>query len=265
MPQRGSSVDTKMSQSRFCHKENNHLHQSLANWSAVDPGARAVAHEREVLAGMVDDLFGYQLLQIGELGVDLGHLEHCPIQRKTLVSHRADPGQPGVIVAEARHLPVASDSVDAVILIHTLDFSADPHQVLRETERVLIAGGRVIVVGFNPFSLWGLWRLFGRWRGNVPWCGHFLSYSRLNDWLTLMGFGVERLDVMEFRPPTRRARLDVIERVGRRVWPMLAGIYAVRAVKRVSRITPIRQRWSRLRVLGPRAIEPTARSRMQKP
>jgi SAM-dependent methyltransferase len=254
----------KMSQSRFCHKENSHLAQSLANWHAVQPGIRVAACERDVLSGMVSDLFGYQLLQVGELGTDLGHLDLCQIQRKTLVSHRADSGQSGAIVAEAQRLPVASDSVDAVILIHTLDFSADPHQVLREAERVLIAGGRVVIVGFNPFSLWGLWRLFGRWRGGVPWCGHFLSYPRLNDWLTLMGLGVERMDVMEFRPPTRRARLEVVERIGRRVWPMLAGIYVVRAVKRVSRVTPIRQRWARLRVLGPRAIEPTVREPLNK-
>jgi len=264
MPSGGSSIDNKMSQSRFCYNEDSAVGQALAEWYAVEPGTRVCAHEREVLSGMVGDMFGYQLLQLGELGVDMDHLAQCPVQRKTLISHRAEPGQPAVIVAEARHLPVASDSVDVVILAHTLDFSPDPHQVLREVERVLIAGGRVIVVGFNPFSLWGLWRLFRRWRGNVPWCGNFLSYPRLNDWLTLMGFGIERMDVMEFRLPTRSARFEVIERIGRRVWPMLAGVYMVRAVKRVSRVTPIRQRWSRLRVLGPRAIEPTARESLSK-
>lgn len=208
---------------------------------------------------MVGDLFGYQLLQLGTLGDNMAYLEQCPVRHKTLVSHRPDASARSIIVAEAQQLPVMADSVDAVILVHTLDFSPDPHQVLREVERVLIPEGRVIVIGFNPFSLWGLWRLFGRWRGSIPWCGHFLSYPRLNDWLTLLGFGIERMDVMEFRPPTRSGQFDAIERVGRRVWPMLAGVYVVRAVKRVSRVTPVRQRWSRLRVLGPRAIEPTVR------
>jgi ubiquinone/menaquinone biosynthesis C-methylase UbiE len=164
-----------------------------------------------------------------------------------------------MVIAEPQHLPVASDSVDAVILPHTLDFASNPHQVLREVERALIPEGRVIIIGFNPFSLWGLWRLFGRWRGAVPWCANFVSYPRLNDWLTLMGFDVERADVMEFRPPTRASRLESVERVGRRVWPMLAGIYAVRAVKRVSRVTPLQPRWARLRALQPRPVEPTVR------
>ena len=164
-----------------------------------------------------------------------------------------------MVIAEPQHLPVASDSVDAVILPHTLDFAPNPHQVLREVERALIPEGRVVIIGFNPFSLWGLWRQFGRWRGAVPWCANFVSYPRLNDWLTLMGLDIERTDVMEFRPPTRTRRLESVERVGRRVWPMLAGIYAVRAVKRVSRVTPLQPRWARLRVLPPRQVEPTVR------
>ena len=194
------------------------------------------------------------------MGVYLAYLDACPIRRKTVVTLRIVAAVSSSLVADVARLPFASDSVDALIMVHTLDFSSDPHQVLREAERVLIAGGRVIVIGFNPYSLWGLWRLFGRWRGSVPWCGQFLSYPRLNDWLTLLGFGIEGTDVMEFRPPTRSsAHLDAVERFGRRVCPMLAGVYVVRAVKRVSRVTPVRQHWSRLRVIGPRAIGPTAR------
>ncbi len=259
MRETGSSVVSKMSQSKFCKKQNNELSQSLRLWQSVQPGLRVTEAERDVLSGMVSDLFGYQLLQLGPLGRDMDHLANCPIRQKILVSYADEEPQPELLVAHPQHLPVASDSVDAVILPHTLDFSPDPHQVLREVERVLIPHGRMIIVGFNPFSLWGAWHLFGRRRGNVPWCGHFLSYPRLNDWLTLMGFDVERMDVMEFRPPTRSLRLEAIERLGRRFWPMLAGVYTVRAVKRVSRVTPIRQQWSRLRGLGPRAIEPTAR------
>jgi SAM-dependent methyltransferase len=247
-----------MAQADFCSKEKDHLAHAVLEWQQLQPGARVVAHEREVLAGLVHDLFGYQLLQLGELGADLGHLTCCPVRIKTLISHRLSTGG---LIAEPRQLPIASDSIDVAILPHTLDFSPDPHQVLREVERVLIPEGRVVIVGFNPFSLWGMWRLVGRWRGGVPWCANFLSYPRLNDWLSLMGFDVERMDVMEFRPPTRAPRMEVMERVGRRVWPMLAGIYAVRAVKRVSRVTPLQPRWSRLRVLGARAIEPTVRAK----
>ena len=248
-----------MTQSKALNDKNNDINQKFIDWYSSALGSRVANSEGDALASMVHDLFGYQLLQLGELGNDVDFLASCPIRRRVLLSHRAPAFAGSVIVGQAQQLPIAADSIDAAILVHTLDFSPDPHQVLREVERVLIAEGRVIVVGFNPFSLWGVWRLFGRWRGAVPWSGHFLSYPRLNDWLSLMGFAVERLDVMEFRPPTRGSGLHGVERLGRQVWPMLAGIYVVRAVKRVARVTPLRQRWARLRVRGPRVIEPTVR------
>ena len=162
--QRRSSLLGKMSQSRTLADKNNNISQSFMDWYSSPLGERVAHNERDALSTMVRDLFGYQLLQVGELGTDTQYLDNCPIRRKLLVTHRTDANNGSVIVAQAPHLPIASDSVDAAILVHTLDFSPEPHQVLREVERVLIAEGRVIVVGFNPFSLWGLWRQFGRWR-----------------------------------------------------------------------------------------------------
>lgn len=248
-----------MSESRFFDKPIRDQGHAVADWFRHPPGDRLAALERDLLSGMVSDLFGYQLVQVGDLGGDVSHLAHCPIKAKTLVGEAEAPPGVGMILADPQQLPIASDSVDAMLLIHTLDFAQDPHRVLREVERVLIAEGRVIVTAFNPFSLWGLRRLVAWRRREVPWCGHFLSYPRLNDWLALLGFGVERVDVMEFRPPTRHAQLDWLERTGRQVWPMFAGVYAVRAVKRVARVTPLKPRWPRLRAVGSRAIEPTAR------
>ena len=37
-----------------------------------------------------------------------------------------------------------------------------PHRILREAERVLMPEGSIIISGFNPLSLWGASRLFGR-------------------------------------------------------------------------------------------------------
>lgn len=249
-----SSFDT-------CKAKHETLSRAFADWSAGQPGQRVTEGARAAVGEFARHLFGYELLQLGELGDDLDYLATSPVRRKTLVTQRRDAAASEVIVADPERLPVAPDCIDAMILAFALDFASDPRQVLREVERVLIAEGRVIIVGFNPFSLWGVWRLFGRWRGEVPWCGHFLSYPRLNDWLALVGLDVERMEVFEFRPPMRSPRLASIERMGHRVWPMLAGVYVVQAVKRVSRITPVRPRWESLQMLGRgRAIEPTVRS-----
>ena len=168
------------------------------------------------------------------------------------------------LLGDARQLPVATDSVDAVLMPHTLDFSPKPHQVLREAERVLIAEGRLIILGFNPWSLWGLWRLVHRGPSRIPWCGHFLAMRRLHDWLRLLGFKIEQTRHLMFRPPFGGRRmmtqLEFMERLGQHFWSPLSGVYVVQAVKRVSNPKPVGLAWkARARLLGGRVAEPTTR------
>jgi SAM-dependent methyltransferase len=247
----------------ICEKSQQELHIALREWFAYGAGARLADAERELLERLSEDIFGYHLVQVQDFGHGLGTFRQCPVKNRSLLDQCGDRVADASACARGEQLPLASDSVDLVVLPHTLDFALDPHQVLREVERVLIPEGRVLIVGFNPFSLWGLWRLALRWRGTVPWCGHFLSYRRIVDWLGLLGFDVEYTDVRAFAPPFRHEgwprRLLWLERLGRHVWPMVAGVYAVRAVKRVSTVRPIRSPWAGLRVLSPQAIEPSAR------
>lgn len=224
--------------------------------------------EKELLASLSEDVFGYHLIQVQDYGHGLSALENCPIKHRSLLDQGATGEQAISAYAAGEQLPVANDSVDLVVLPHTLDFALDPAQVLREAERVLIPEGRVLIVGFNPFSLWGLVRVALRWRGHVPWCGHFLSYRRIVDWLGLLGFDIECTDVAALMPPFRTerwgSRFSRMDDWGRRVWPMLAGVYAVRAVKRVSTVRPLKSPWAGLRVLDPRAIEPSTRNGVNK-
>src|SRR5690606_41680254 len=62
----------------------------------------------------------------------------------------------GRLVCEPEQLPFDTQSIDLIVMPHTLEWCADPHQVLREVERVLMPEGRVVLTGFNPYSLWGL-------------------------------------------------------------------------------------------------------------
>ena len=254
---------SSMASPSICEKSQQELHVSLRDWYAHGAGARLCNAERELLANLSEDVFGYRLIQIQDFGHGLTAFSQCPVKQRSLLDQCGETLEGASACARGEQLPLASDSVDLVVLPHTLDFALDPHQVLREVERVLIPEGRILILGFNPFSAWGLWRLALRWRGTVPWCGHFLSYRRIIDWLGLLGFDAECTDVCAFAPPIRREawarHLAPVERLGRRVWPMIAGVYAIRAVKRVSTVRPIRARWPGLRVLGSRAVEPSAR------
>jgi SAM-dependent methyltransferase len=147
----------------------------------------------------------------------------------------------------AQALPILTDSVDVVVLAHTLEFEQDPHQVLREADRVLVPEGHVVILGFNPWSPWGLWHvLVSRW-SRPPWSGQFRSLWRIKDWLALLGFDTTVSRGFFFRPPLRHDgvmhRLKVMEKLGQRFWPFAGAVYIIVAKKRVMRPTPIRPRW----------------------
>jgi SAM-dependent methyltransferase len=161
-------------------------------------------------------------------------------------------------------LPVQADSVDVLVLPHVLEFARSPHAVLREAERILIPEGHLAILGFNPWSWYGLWRRAAGWRGRLPWRGRFVGMTRLRDWLTLLGFEIERCEKLSFRPPLSRpplhARLEIMERLGQHFWPVLGNVYFVLARKRVVAIRPVRARWARQRRLpAGGVIEPTTR------
>jgi hypothetical protein len=90
-----------------------------------------------------------------------------------------------------------------------------------------------------------------------------LTPFRVCDWLTLIGFQIERRQTLMHRLPFRGrylSRLDWLDQLGARWWPALGGIYAIRAVKRVSTVTPVRPRWARRPAILPgRGLEPTTR------
>lgn len=238
--------------------------ERLGQWFEGPVGRRLIEQEWACLDAWLEDLFGYYLIQIGCLGVGGEPLRASRIRTQVVIAQGPAEGIACTwMQADPARLPLATDSVDVVLLPHTLDFSPDPRSILREAERVLIPGGRVIVLGFNPWSLWGLRRLV-QLRGGIPWCGHFLSRSRMRDWLSLLGFEEERSADLMYGPPMNLggllARARLLERAGRRLWPRFAGVYALQGIKRVSTLTPIRPSWSlRKEVLGGRAIEPTTR------
>ena len=236
----------------------------LDDWYASPLGSELAALEQECLDGMLRGIFGHYLLQVGIRGGFADAVSSSRIRRPILLPLAPCRGELGVqAAARPEQLPVASDSVDAVFLPHTLDFALDAHEVLREVERVLIPEGRVLVMGFNAFSLWGLWHLVRKGQGSVPWCGHFFTPFRIIDWLSLLGFDVEAQEMMMFRPPWRRAwlrDLSFLDSMGSRFWPLLGGVYAIRAVKRVSTLTPIKPGWrARRPVICGGAVEPTTR------
>ncbi len=207
----------------------------LAAWYAEEPGLSLFQEERAALEAHLPDVFGFYLLQLGGPAVFASLLSDSRVRWKCYVG--VDDAPSGAAVyAESESLPIAGDSVDAILLPHTLDFSADPHQLLREVDRVLIAEGHLLILGFNPWSLWGLWRMMRKHAGQTPWDGQFVSQRRLHDWLSLLGFDVTHVHSLFRQPPFSSPRLPrILPKV--RLAPGAA--YLVHARKRVSTLTPV--------------------------
>ena len=240
------------------------MENAFTQWSAGALGQSLFAMEAGVLGEWLAGIFGYRLVQAGEVnwpGED--PLVQSAIRHKIVLKYsRASVWSP--VVGEAARLPFASESIDLMLLPHTLDVCPDPQAVLREAERVLIPDGRLITVHFNPWSLWGGRRALASLTGKklFPWNANFIGYVRVSDWLDLLGLEIEKTEALMFRPPFATepmlARSAFVDRPGRRFWPMLAGAYMIQAVKRVPPLTPLRVPWRRHRRLGG-MLEPSTR------
>ncbi len=244
----------------------------LSDWLKTPAGRYVLQWEQSHLDGAVADLFGFHALQLGLPELDALRANRMP--HRWVASESADePGSPDAggapglraaadlnadaappppRVAIALHcdfdaLPFDSSSLDLVVLPHALELARDPHQALREVERVLVPEGRVVIVGFNPASLWGLRQWLGRWRRRLgrhagrelflPGNGEFMHYRRLRDWLRLLSFEVEDGRFGCYRWPVASqkwlTRAGWMDRAGDRWWPVFGAVYFVVAVKRV--------------------------------
>lgn len=215
---------------------------SLAEWFTSPLGAYLCAREQAYFDHTVADIFGYHALQIG--------LGCCPLlaQSRIVSKWTLDDDRPADLVADPHELPFAESTIDLVIMPHALEFAGDPHLMLREAWRVLRPDGQIVIAGFNPFSLFGVRRYFGR-GATPPWNGNFIALYRLKDWLSLLGFEIigGRLDcyVPPFSQQKWLARFGFFERAGDRWWPITGGVYYLRACKKVIGMRLLTPAWER--------------------
>lgn len=163
----------------------------LALWLRSTRGRQLLASEERELRSVLPDLFGRHILQIGNWGRNGRLLAGAEMLHRAVLGTVRDGHEQAVV--EPDRLPVQSKTVDAALLPHTLEFSRHPHQVLREVNRILTDRGTLLILGFNPYSLWSLRRHFGMRYRAFPEGARFLSIGRLTDWLELLDFEITRV------------------------------------------------------------------------
>lgn len=240
---------------------------SLGAWLQSPAGCYVRNWEQACLEKLTTDIFGFHATQIGLPQIDALRGSRMPHTWLTDVQLPAadydNATRPLVAIQEFEELPYASASVDLVILPHVLEFAAEPHQVLREVERVLIPEGQVIICGFNPWSLWGARQVLGRISDAyfLPQDGDFIGLPRIKDWLKLLNMETANGCFGCYAPPCESEkwlnRYAFMEDAGERWWPVLGAVYVVQAIKRVKGMRLIGPSWKTRKAKAPQGVPVT--------
>jgi SAM-dependent methyltransferase len=240
---------------------------ALRAWYRLPLGRMLAETELSALAAQLPTLFGYHLLVIDP------PWERCALNDSRIPHHVIQSVEPltqseAGLAGHTENWPILTDSVDAIVLPHTLELSTDPHQVLREADRSLIPDGHLVILGFNPYSLWGVRRTLSRKRNRMPWGARFQSLSRLKDWLGLLGFDTLHSHYLFQRPPVQNMRL--LEKLyssrpassyGSK---LLSATYLLVARKRTVVMTPLLEGQSRRRQLFPVGIPSSSQGNVRR-
>ena len=214
---------------------------TLQDWFQTPLGQYLLEKERAYLDDVTPDVFGFHAIQLGLPGIDL--LRASRITHRMRVAAADEPD----LYARGNELPFATQSIDLVVLPHVLEFADEPHAILREVDRVMMPEGRLVILGFNPWSLWGLRSALGFSRNLYPWDGRFVSLPRVKDWLALLGFEVNAGRLIAYAPPfdseKLRRRFGFMEPAGDRWWAVGGAVYMLQAVKRVRGMRLITPAW----------------------
>lgn len=275
---------------------------ALEGWLQTPAGVYLRAWEQTCLDNLTADIFGYNAVQIGMPQIDALSANRmpykwladrrvrtpsAPAQAPIPVSpvaarptpspaslHAPAPAavlapRPVAVTLDYTELPFASQSIDLVVLPHVLEFSTDPHQVLREVERVLIPEGQVIICGFNPASLWGARQVLRRVGGTsfLPRTEELISMPRMKDWLKLLNLSASQSHFGCYAPACRSEkwlhRYAFMDNAGPRWWPYLGGVYIVQAIKRVKGMHLIGPAWTKKTATTPAVVPATNKRREQ--
>lgn len=218
-------------------------------WFETNLGQRLLEAETTALNPLLSSLFGYYLVQIGDVGNGC-LLTSSRIVHGCVVTHNPQTEiiKPySQIYAKLGALPLANECIDVILLPHVLEFESQPYAILKEIARVLIPGGHLIIIGFNLLSLWGVRRWFSRRCRILPWCGNFLSLLQLKEWFAVFDFNLETYSTCFFLPAVNQHKIlnymSFLDKLGSRVAWDFGAVFIVVARKQVAPLTPLKLKW----------------------
>lgn len=234
-------------------KTNSALPMSVAmsdfkGFLTTDLGQALLSSETAVIDRHLPSLAGCNLLQLSvQKGQPLSQAACVGQYIQLGFAPNLDAEQVDSLWADYQSFPIATDCIDIALLHHVLEFSADPHQLLRETDRTLTAGGHMMLVGFNPISAWPIYQRYAQWTKGLPMGNAAIRQSRLTDWLSVLNYDIVHQQSYFYRPPINNQpileRLKGIEHIGECCRLPFGLFYVVIAKKRTYPVNFIGQFW----------------------
>ena len=213
------------------------------SWQDLPNGSTILSAINLQLQPWWNKFFGYHLLKIGALSAEIETPD-------SLIPHHLSTSSldgKGSVIADIDDLPFLKHSIDVCVLSHTLEFSIDPHHVIREANRVLIPDGYLVITGFNPYSLVGINQLIPNRRQRSPWREHFFSPMRIKDWLHLMGYEILADKRCVYSNLNGTLNNGVVASYSHRFFEKylnsFGSVYVIIAKKRTLPLTPVKPKW----------------------
>lgn len=152
-------------------------------------------------------------------------------------------GPSSTVLVFDEELPLVDSSVDRILMVHALEHAENPRETLKEAWRVLAPGGRLVIVAPNRRGVWA------RFEHTPFGTGRPYSRAQLTELLRNANFTPGAWSEALHFPPSRRRWIvrfhRLMERAGRRFWPIFSGVIVVEAQKRLYQGVPVIQRASR--------------------
>lgn len=210
----------------------------LEKWFSMPLGRAVIASQKQYMHRVLKSLYGSRVLQLSMLREPSFKSLDCalPLAMGPL------PGGAIQTLCGDVQLPVGTAAMDIAVVHHFMEYSQNPHQLLKEVSRILTPSGHVVIVGFNPYSFLGLRSVFGRFQREGIWHNHPISAKRMADWLTLLDFTVTEVQYGFYQLPfnvfSQNPQFKALSRyLGAKQWPF-GGFYVVVAKKQIAPLTP---------------------------
>lgn len=219
---------------------------TLADWYTTPLGEAVIQAIDEQLADCLPNIWGNYFLQSGSVAQQQW-LRHSAISRKFTISPQTVRHCPSVCASELQ-LPLLDSSLDLLFSPLQLESYPDVSTILAEYDRVLRAGGHLLICGINPVSFWGLPQLFVKSSHPCPFFqGHLHTANSIRRRLSQLGYQLDFLRSFFYRPPVSSKRClsktEFFEHMGKMLWPFPAGFYLLLMQKRVAAPMSVKPLW----------------------